>query len=129
MPLHSFCVTHGALFAMRFNGPIFHGLQNAVYSGEFIDVVNSIVNKHFKSSKLPPQLSSFSNISSRLQQSGQSLQEIRRRQRQDMLSPEPLKDDFFHVQVPRNGIIPPHPHPIINVAASSCARTHESLLA
>ena len=34
---------------MRFNGPIFHGLQNSVYSGEFMDVVNSIVNKCVKS--------------------------------------------------------------------------------
>ena len=95
-----FCVTHGALNTMRFNGPIFHGLQYAVYSGEFIDVVNSNVNKHLKSSKLPPQLSFFSNISSRLQQSGQNLQEICRCQR------------HLQVQVPRNGIIPPHPHPI-----------------
>ena len=84
MLFHCFCVTPGALFTMRFNGPIFQGLEHAVYSGEFRDVVSPIVNKHFNSWKLPPQLSSFFNISSWLQQSGQSLQEICRLQWQDM---------------------------------------------
>ena len=64
MRFHGFFVTVGALFTMRFNASIFQGLENAVYSGEFRDVVNPIVNKHFNSSKLPPQLSSFFNISS-----------------------------------------------------------------